>query len=608
MSRDKTASSTDQDSKNMHNHLTSMTVPGRLPQSYMLSQPLPNQTVNIWRYLLWLSTAWLLGAWCCCHVGEVNATPAIKPLDSQQAFMFSAMLTVAHSPSVTAAPARFTLHWQVAPGYYLYQQRLHLAIIAIDQHKLPTPYILPLPPTDQHWHRLAVYQGKYGMSIQLPQRVQHNITLQINYQGCARLGFCYPPMQIIHDEPLVAAHQAQPNHLTPPAPIPTTTVHPPSLTRLLLPLALPQHWYTLLAIIASHLVMGMLLAMTPCILPMLPILMSILLGQTADATTNGAVLRRRFLLALAYVLGSATAYTLAGIVAASSGRLWQVWLQQPSVIIGMSIILCILGISLFGWFSLNLPSRWQQLISRCHPPAGNHIGAFTMGALSILIISPCASPVLIGILLYISQTGNTWLGGSALFTLALGMGIPLLLISLSCTHWLRRSSYWQEFSKKIFGCLLIGMAMYLSVHSIGLSAFTTRWTASTTTSAFKTIEDLPTLLHDLARAKQQQQIVMLDFYADWCNTCKIIEQSLLTKKSIQHALQNVLKLRINLTKLQSTHIQLMRHFGVFAPPTMLFFSAQGNELPIRLIGAINEQQLLSCLTQLQHTDPATSAY
>lgn len=567
--------------------------------------------------LVWM---WLFSA------ATLAATIA-SPLPADQAFTFSLNL---NSPQFALA------EWRIAPGYYLYTKRVQVVPAPIDAAQVRLPQG-DLKYTTQG--RLEVFSG----IISVPILVKNTISqfhLTVDYQGCSESGFCYPPVHKTYSLNLA-------NN--------TVTEDTTSLSNLLTnqndiaALFSSQHFGVTLLIFAG---LGLLLAFTPCVLPMVPILTSIIVGHKQSVSA-----KKGFLLSSTYVFGSSLTYALAGIAAALMGSSLQVWLQKPIVIILAASLFVLLAFSLFGWYELKLPRQWHNKLTEWsnHQQGGTYAGVFFMGMISTLIISPCVTAPLVGVLIYISQSGDMVLGGSALFVMGLGMGLPLILIGMSAGKWLPKSGAWMEIVKKLFGVLmlamgiwllsrilpslitmiltgllLLSMAFFLSVSLprtiawqkssrsmgalLGLSGILVIVGASLPNalptwlvvnqeapiaSAFTVIRDMATLNKQLSQAKLARKPVLLDFYADWCESCVVMDKNVFSLTDVKQALSNYVLLRADLTENNSDDQVIMKHFNVIAPPTVLFFNIAGREMNgARIVGEVNAQEFLGRLQSL----------
>lgn len=555
----------------------------------------------------------------------VAALPSQQaPLPAAQAFQLTTEVT---TDNVLIA------HWQIAPGYYLYQDRFQFAIKEPKSAKFDQIMLPPgLPHQDEIFGKYQIYQQQVTIKIPIMNVTTKKATVVIHYQGCSDNGFCYPPVAKEFDLTLndqIARQSTSGN----------------AIDRLLAS-------DNFLFITLGFFILGILLAFTPCVFPMLPILSSIIVGQNNNITTFKA-----FTLSLIYVLSMAITYAAAGLMVGLAGSNLQSTLQQPAIIIGFCILLICLAGSLFGLYELQLPAAWQAKITQLsnRQQGGTYVGAGIMGILSALVVSPCVSAPLVGALSYISQQGNPWLGGSTLLALGLGMGFPLLIIGTFGGSLLPKAGIWMETVKNLFGFIIIGLAVWMlermlpvyitmwlwailfiiaaiylgalepAPHSkarlwksccfillmLGITIpFTDpslpwyrEWLApkkSATVTAplpFLTVKNLTELQHYLAQAKQQQQKVLLDFYADWCVNCKKMEQTTYRDDKVRTVLNQYLLLQVDMTTSNADIKALVQHFNVIAPPTIILFNFKGpNVKPQPLIGFLNADELRARLT------------
>ena len=551
-------------------------------------------------------------------------------------------------------PNTFFLDWQIKPGYFLYRDRLHLTQTKTDFFEL-APLKLPRSKTkiDGLSQTIHIYRDKLRIPVSLVGAHPGEGILDLRYQGCADDGFCYPPesasIKLTIDTNLALTHVS----IIPPSKIKTTK--PTDFKAPIISTHFSgHHWIITLLIFLG---LGLLLSLTPCVLPMIPVLSGILVGHGKDLST-----RKAFLLSLSYVLSMSLTYAAIGAIVALMGHNLQVLLQSPWAITSFSIIFVLLALAMFDAYELRLPASWQaKLAGVSYKQAGGHyLGAAIMGCLSTLILSPCVTAPLIGALGYIAQTGNVALGTAALFFLGLGMGLPLLLIGASLGRWLPHAGNWMNLIKKLFGIMLLAVAIYLMSRLI--SAFVTMllWAgllifsglvlgalkkASSTLARFTrglgivllvygililigaslgntnplkplmqtatqqttqshaahVVTNMAALEEALQSALEKQQPVLLDFYADWCTACKVIESSTLHNPEVLSALENTQLIKIDLSANNHESRALLHEFNVVAPPTFIFIDALGHEREaLRLVGEVSVPALLSHLNLLAH--------
>lgn len=530
-------------------------------------------------------------------------------------------------------------HWQVAPGYHLYADKMQFNFVPA----LPNQPAYP-PATSQ-----GFFEGHFDIPITTYPDKAGNYAFTLHYQGCALAGFCYPPTNktvMLNLKP--ATDSANFSNLL--------------MNQYTVQSVLSQQSLMMLLLIFFGL--GVLLAFTPCVLPMLPILTGIIVGQKKHATT-----KRALLLSLTYVLGMALAYSFAGMLAAIAGSSLQVFVQQPIFIIAGSLLFVLLALSLFEFYALPISSKWQTLIQRwsMKHEGGTYVGVFFMGLIATLLVSPCVTAPLVGVLLYISQTGNVLLGSSALFVLGLGMGLPLILVGVSAGRWMPKRGPWMLVITKCFGLLMLAMAIWLISRILPESVIYTFWfmyfivvfmfffiffprkaikklgrirfgliigllltvmflmgglksassfieralgvkkLAQHDQSHFTTVTNAMELKAAMIKSVAEQKPLILDFYADWCESCLAMDEAVFGSPRVQQALRPFTLVRVDLTANTEETTAIMKAYGVIAPPTLLFFNAQGQELSAyRLVGEVGEIEFLNRLPRfLPNNNKAT---
>ncbi|EGR9009647.1 protein-disulfide reductase DsbD [Vibrio vulnificus] len=544
---------------------------------------------------------------------------------------------------------RITLDWQVKEGYYLYQQRLSFSaenvVLGDIQMENGQPY------RDEFFGDVNIYTNPLFVNIPM-QDWQPGAKLIVQYQGCAKAGFCYPP------ETRVIDITSFTNGDMAPATMPTQTTSnldtstanastPQPLTEQdQLASGLADNWWTPLLFLA----LGVGLAFTPCVLPMYPILTSIVLG-------SGKLSQRRALgLSLVYVQGMALTYTLLGLVVASAGLQFQAAMQHPYVLIGLSILFVTLALSMFGVYTLQLPSSVQTWLNNLSnkQQGGSSAGVFAMGAISGLVCSPCTTAPLSGALLYVAQSGDLLTGGVALYALAMGMGIPLILVAVFGNKLLPKAGGWMDRVKTLFGFVLLAAPIFLLERilpemwstalwsALGIAAFgwlyhvknslefggwkqsavgiiavlglfasaqpaLNYWFADSTQQAqtsevsFIKIRNVEELQQQLALAKQAKKPVMLDFYADWCVACKEFEKYTFHDPAVAAQLKQFVLLQADVTRNQAQDIELLQAQQVLGLPTIDFWDAQGNPVSnARLTGFMQATPFLEHIQRISN--------
>ncbi|MDG6428990.1 protein-disulfide reductase DsbD [Glaesserella parasuis] len=523
-----------------------------------------------------------------------------KFLPGDQAFAFSSQQQA----------DQLQLAWQIADGYYLYKKEI---AISSNNAKLGEPQF----PTaeryqDEFFGEVEIYRNQ----LTIPVALEANATGQVvvRYQGCTK-GFCYPPEEVTLD--LQAATSAD-NVAKNTADVTAISVAQPKAEQNQLAETLAENRLA----IFWFFVLGLGLAFTPCVLPMLPLLSAIVIGSKQRPNSL-----RAFLLSLSYVQGMAVTYTLLGLLVAAIGLPFQVALQSPPVLIGLSLLFILLAMSMFGLFTLQLPHRWQQKLNQLsqQQQGGSFFSVFVMGMIAGLVASPCTSAPLSGALLYVAQSGDLLTGGLALYLLALGMGIPLMLVTLFGNRILPKSGDWLLKVKTLFGFVMLALPVFLLSRVLPTFIEPLLWSAlaiafllwlneqcnglqgwkkvfrllvlatlvvvskpwldlawqptpvnQTQSNHFKRIHSLAELEQQLTANKGKK--VMLDLYADWCVACKEFEKYTFVDPKVQAKLAEIAVLQIDMTKNSGENDELMKHFQVLGLPTILFFDEQGREL------------------------------
>ena len=482
--------------------------------------------------------------------------------------------------------AKFT----VVPTYYLYHDRIKFTakgavITAID---------LPLGEMkdDPNFGKMEVYHHDFVATIHLDKASGNNININAGYQGCSEKGLCYAPINKTFNLALPSANATSISSTSSATSSNTTTDDKTSSV---------LKSGNLLLIVAVFFGAGLLLSLTPCVLPMIPILSSIIIGSKMAASKDKPNSKLFcFGLSLAYVLGMALSYTLAGIAAGLTGNLISNSLQNPWVLSASAVVFVLLAFSMFGFYELKLPTAIESRILNASSrlKGGQFVGVFIMGALSALIVSPCIAAPLAGALIYISQTHNVVLGGFALFALAIGMGVPLLLIGASAGTLLPKAGSWMTAVRNLFGVLMLAMAAYIISPVVAPVISNLVGHEKSNVLEFTRIKNVADLEAQLMKARGSN--VMLDFYADWCIACKEMEKRTFSNSEVQQSLNNIVMLQADVTANSEEDKALLKRFDLFGPPGIIFFDKQGQELKnLRVIGFQNAKKFLMTTQQLK---------
>ena len=564
---------------------------------------------------------------------------ADEPLPVEEAFRASARLI---------DDKQVEIRFQVADGYYLYRHRFKFAAdgISFGEPALPPGK----PKKDDAFGEVEIYRGTLAFTVPITAG-QPPFTLQLTSQGCADIGICYPPQ--VHALEVSAGgtvgsllgralgRSEAPATSSAPASAaaPAGDEHDESgrIARLL-------DGGSTLATLASFFGFGLLLAFTPCVFPMIPILSGIIVGH-GHAISKG----RALALSLLYVLGMAVTYAAAGVAAGLSGTLLAAALQNPWVLGGFALVFVVLAFSMFGFYELQLPTALQSKLSDSanHRQGGSPGGVVAMGALSALIVGPCVAAPLAGALLYIAKSGDAVLGGAALFAMALGMGVPLIVVGVLARSALPKPGPWMEGVRRAFGVMLLGVAVWLvspvlpsivpmlawagllifsaiylhaldplPSHAAGWQRFwkgvgvlaliagaalfigalagsrdplqplailraqaATAPVAETKFQRVRSVEELDQALKTATRP------VMLDFYADWCISCKEMERFTFADPAVARRLEGFQLLQADVTANNEADKALLKRFRLFGPPGIIFFDAAGAEKGgLRVVG------------------------
>ena len=566
-------------------------------------------------------------------------------LPVEQAFVFTSQ----------QSNGQLSLHWEIADHYYLYQSRISAKQ---DGQALDVQFVqTPIEKEDEYFGKVQIYKHTLDVIVPLASASDVNI----RFQGCAEAGLCYPPVSktLAVNDPSMANKAAQ-THSASNTLAQTSTPEKSSgneisdITSLLKSGNLVWQLFIFF-------VLGLGLAFTPCVFPMIPILSSIIVGQGENLTT-----RRAFLMSLSYVLAMASTYAIAGVIVGYFGATAnvQLYLQSPWVLGSFALVFVLLSLSMFGLYTLALPRFIQDKLSNVqqNQQGGSLISVAIMGALSALVVSPCVSAPLAGTLVYISTTGDALLGGLALLALGLGMGLPLLIIGTGGGKFLPKAGMWMDGVKNVFGVALLAIAIWLlervvpapvtlmlwavlllgsgvflgafeqgskgwgrlfktlglifslygALLMIGASAQQSNPLAplaflathnNTNDNDFTSQLSREKITHStqfrplLANSAQQGKITVLDFYADWCIACKIMDHEVFANAQVKQALADSLFVQLDMTDNTDDQLNFLKSFNLFGPPAVLFF-ANGQELTdLRIVGEPSAEEFLNILAK-----------
>lgn len=575
-------------------------------------------------------------------------------LEPEKAFVFSARV---------ATPDTIEVRYVIAKGYYMYRDKFRFTLapdtVAAGDPRLPAG----LTYKDEFFGDTTIYRGDIRILLPIRPDAANQVTLTAISQGCADAGVCYVPVEQKAQLKITGAGGAGAETGDAAlsklfsggrAPAAASAASARGEDAQIAELFGGEVWL----LIASFFGFGLLLSFTPCVLPMVPILSGIIVGHGRTLTRMHGLL-----LSAAYVLGMALTYALAGVAAGLSGALLSAALQNPWVLGAFALVFVALALSMFGLYELQLPAALQSRLAsasgRLH--GGHFAGVFVMGVLSALIVGPCVAAPLAGALLYISQSGDAALGGTALFAMALGMGAPLLAVGASAGALVPKAGPWMEGVKKFFGVLLLAVAIYLVSPVVPVTAQMLAWAALLVSCGIylRAIDSLPPGASGYARigkgagiivlvagiaylvgalsggrdvlqplaglragaaathesgvafqrvsssaeldraiAGAAGKTVVLDFYADWCVSCKEMERYTFTDPAVKSRLSGMVKLQADVTANTAEHQALLRRFRLFGPPGIVFFDPSGREIQgLRVIGFQSAEKFSAVLDQ-----------
>jgi thioredoxin:protein disulfide reductase len=588
------------------------------------------------------------------------ATTAASPASAPAATGINAVLRAAKSNEDNFLPPdqafrfdasaegsdRVQLHWNIADGYYLYRARFKVGTPST-QAQLGIPqFPVGQFKTDEYFGRQEIYHHDLAVTVPVARAGggPFELPVQVTYQGCAEAGLCYPPITRTVNVTLGGGAGSGAPSSAGGTPAGGGGVQAAGNG------GADQDWFAALVrgnpflMLAGFYVAGLLLACTPCVLPMVPILSGLIVSGGRSITPA-----RGFALSGSYVLGMAVTYAVAGVACAAAGQQVQAVFQQAWVLTLFAALFVVLALSMFGLFTLQMPAAVQTRLAALsnRQSAGTFGGVAVMGALSALIVTTCVGPALVGALLVISQTGQMVRGGAALFIMAIGMGTPLLIVGASAGKLLPKAGPWMDFVKRLFGVMMLAVAAWMLARVVpgrlmlllwAVPALTLAWllwreapSRAAATWALRTaglaaalyavtlaagaalggsdplapiplssqrarelqfqpIHSVAELERAVADARAHGRGVLVDFSAAWCTSCKEMERYTFTDPGVQAALSGTTLLRADVTDNTADDQALLKHFGIFGPPTIAFYGSDGQErTQYRVVGYMKAQ-------------------
>ena len=565
-------------------------------------------------------------------------------LDPEVAFTAAAKMVEPGTAEVTLT---------IADGYYLYRERLKFTS---EDAQLGEPVLPKGKVKFDETFQKEVETYRHSVVIRIPVKAEHEFSLKVVRQGCADQGLCYPPLESVFKLPVSGAASGKVDSAAPAQGVlpadqgsgvtTSSTAQPADAESNSISAALKSG--KLLVILPLFFVLGLGLSLTPCVLPMVPILSFIIVGEGV-----GVSRLRAFLLSVAYVLGMSLVYTGMGIGAGLAGEGLAATLQNPWVLSAFALLMVVFALSMFNVYQLQMPAALQTKLTEVsegqrNSKLGRLFGVFLMGAISALIVGPCVTGPLLGALVYISQTRDILVGGAAMFAIAIGMGVPLLLLGLSAGSLLPRAGVWMESIKHFFGVLMLAMALWMVSPVLPVWAQMLGWAAlfigygvyqlffqrsglfaktvgvifallgtiqlvgvasggrdiyaplahlmgteapKVTFTRVRTIAEL-----DAAIAQNKGKMAMLDFYADWCVSCKEMEKLTFPQAQVKAHLDTMLLLQVDVTANNADDKALLKRFNLFGPPGIIFFNSAGAEIADgRVVGFQDADKFLQSL-------------
>ena len=559
--------------------------------------------INFFTFLLLILSPWVSNA---DDISDINA------LVNKQ----NSILTVeqAFNPNIYISPTKtaITITFNIQSGYYLYQSKFKYSTKNNESFQV----IIPdgVEKEDEFFGKQIIYNQPISIQVNFKNALLSNDEFRIRYQGCSEQGLCYPPQEI--------------NLIVDDIDINVMSANNTDIYR-------NAYESNIFIAFALFFIGGMLLSLTPCVLPLIPVM----LGMLANLNKNKSVAT------IAYVFGICVTYALIGIFAAKTGSVLSLYLQNPLIIAFSSLLFVVFAFAMFDFYDISLPISIQTRLSNKSNSINTkkYLGIFFLGMISSLILSPCVAPPLVSAIIYIGQTGNILIGSVSLFLMALGMSLPLLVIGLSSTQVKLKTGPLSNFTKKLIGFILLATAIYISqplfstiliklsylilafvfllfvflslrkYKNIILSIVLILAFAIFFFSTFQLINEFSkdqdnSLIFKKALTNEElnelilksQQPIIIDFYADWCVACLELEKYTFTHENIRPLLDKFTLIKIDVTEYNQSNQELMQRFNVFGPPSLIFFNSKKQEMPqLQRNGFVNHENFLNLIKDLE---------
>ena len=559
--------------------------------------------INFFTFLLLILSPWVSNA---DDISDINA------LVNKQ----NSILTVeqAFNPNIYISPTKtaITINFNIQSGYYLYQSKFKYSTKNNESFQV----IIPdgVEKEDEFFGKQIIYNQPISIQVNFKNALLSNDEFRIRYQGCSEQGLCYPPQEI--------------NLIVDDIDINVMSANNTDIYR-------NAYESNIFIAFALFFIGGMLLSLTPCVLPLIPVM----LGMLANLNKNKSVAT------IAYVFGICVTYALIGIFAAKTGSVLSLYLQNPLIIAFSSLLFVVFAFAMFDFYDISLPISIQTRLSNKSNSINTkkYLGIFFLGMISSLILSPCVAPPLVSAIIYIGQTGNILIGSVSLFLMALGMSLPLLVIGLSSTQVKLKTGPLSNFTKKLIGFILLATAIYISqplfstiliklfylilafvfllfvflslrkYKNIILSIVLILAFAIFFFSTFQLINEFSkdqdnSLIFKKALTNEElnelilksQQPIIIDFYADWCVACLELEKYTFTHENIRPLLDKFTLIKIDVTEYNQSKQELMQRFNVFGPPSLIFFNSKKQEMPqLQRNGFVNHENFLNLIKDLE---------